>query len=238
MDSLTLALVAACVAGLVRGFTGFGSSLVIVPWLSAVYGPRTAVPVALLVELLLAVPFVPPATRHVDWPRIRLLCVAALVTVPLGAVLLATVDPDAIRWAISLVVVAAVGVLGLGWRYSGVPRPSLTLATGATSGILNGAVGLAGPPVVFYYLAGADTARAMRASFIVFFAWVDSIAVLSFALTGTISQEALVLALEMAVPYLLCAWAGARLFRVSDEARYRRIAMAVLLGVAVSTVPV
>jgi uncharacterized membrane protein YfcA len=237
VDHLTLALAAACVAGLVRGFAGFGSSLVLVPWLAALYGPRSAVPVALLVELLLAVPFVPPATRRVDWGRIRLLSVAAVATVPLGAVLLATVDPVAIRWAMSIVVVAAVGVLGLGWRYAGAPRPSLTVATGAASGMLNGAVGLAGPPVVFYYLAGTDTARTMRASFTVFFAWVDSLAMASFALTGTIGRDSVVLALQLAVPYLACAAAGARLFRRSDETRYRRVATGILLGVALSTMP-
>ena len=58
---------AALLAGVVRGFSGFGSALILSPSLSALYGPEVAVPVALLLEFALAGPFVPPAL-HVDRP--------------------------------------------------------------------------------------------------------------------------------------------------------------------------
>ena len=56
-------------AGVVRGFSGFGSALILSPSLSALYGPAVAVPVALLLELVLSGPFVPPAARLVDRRR-------------------------------------------------------------------------------------------------------------------------------------------------------------------------
>ena len=70
------AVVAALLAGVVRGFSGFGSALILSPSLSALYGPAVAVPVALLLELVLSGPFVPPAARLVDRRRTLLLCVA------------------------------------------------------------------------------------------------------------------------------------------------------------------
>src|SRR4051794_41965682 len=94
-------------AGLVRGFSGFGSALVLSPSLAALYGPQVAVPVALVLELALAVPLVPRVRHLVDWRRIALLCVAAPLTVPLGARLLAIVDPEALRWAIFALVFLA-----------------------------------------------------------------------------------------------------------------------------------
>ena len=89
-----------------RGFSGFGSALILSPSLSALYGPEVAVPVALLLELVLSGPFVPPAARLVDRRRTALLCVAAAVMVPVGAYLLSVVDERALRWAICALVFA------------------------------------------------------------------------------------------------------------------------------------
>ena len=126
---------AAVLAGALRGFSGFGSALVLAPTISALYGPRTAVPVALLLELLLSVPFVPPALRLVDRRRVAILCAAALVAIPAGAALLVAVDEDALRVAICAMVLVAAAVIGLGWRYHGRPSAAATAVTGGLSGL-------------------------------------------------------------------------------------------------------
>src|SRR3954462_2049073 len=98
--SFAAAVGAAILAGAVRGFSGFGSALILSPSLAALYGPAVAVPVALLLEFGLAGPFVPPALKVIDRARTGVLCVAAAVTVPVGAYLLSVVDERALRWAI------------------------------------------------------------------------------------------------------------------------------------------
>src|SRR3954471_16184989 len=188
---------AALLAGLVRGFSGFGSALVLSPSLSALYGPKIAVPVALVLELALAVPLVPRARRLVDWRRISLLCVAAALTVPLGARLLAVVDPHALRWAICALVFVAVALLAFGWNYEGRPHAAATAATGALSGLLGGSTGLSGPPVIFYELSGSAPTATVRASFMVFSAWVDIVALVSFAVTGTLAAEPFLIAVAL-----------------------------------------
>jgi uncharacterized protein len=233
-----MAVVAAVLAGGLRGFSGFGSALVLSPALSAVYGPETAVPVALLLELALAVPFVPPALRLIDRSRVALLCAAATAAIPLGAWILVAVDQDALRWAICAIVVVAVAILAFGWRYHGRPRAAVTAGTGVVSGLLSGSTGMSGPPVMFLYLSGADPAARMRASFIVYFAWVDIAALTAFAVAGALTGRALVLTLALVGPYLLAAAIGARFFGRSSEAFYRRLAIAVLLAVAVASLPV
>ncbi|HEX2105411.1 MAG TPA: sulfite exporter TauE/SafE family protein [Solirubrobacteraceae bacterium] len=231
------ALGAALLAGTVRGFSGFGSALILSPLLSALYDPATAVPVALLLELALAVPFVPPALRLADRARVALLCVAAAITVPAGAWLLVAVDEEALRWAICALVLTAVGILGFGWRHHGRPRPAATAATGALSGLLGGSTGLSGPPVIFYELSGTAPIPRVRANFMVFFAWIDVVALVAFAITGTLAGLPLVLSAVLVIPYLAAAAAGARAFRRAGEAFYRRLALAVLVCVAVVSLP-
>ena len=106
--------------------------------------------------------------------------------VPVGAYLLSVVDEQALRWAICALVFGAVAILGFGWRYHGRPSSAATAATGALSGLFGGATGMTGPPVIFYELAGSAPIERMRASFIIFFAWVDVIALVAFAVTGTL----------------------------------------------------
>jgi uncharacterized protein len=231
------AVVAAILAGVVRGFSGFGSALILSPSLSALYGPELAVPVALLLELVLSGPFVPPAARLVDRRRTALLCAAAAVMVPVGAYLLSVVDETALRWAICALVFAAVAILGFGWRYHGRPSDTATAATGALSGLFGGATGLTGPPVIFFELAGSAPIEQMRASFIIFFAWVDVIALTAYAITGTLGAHALLLCVLLIAPYLAAAGVGARLFGRASETFYRRLAVAILAAVAVVSLP-
>jgi uncharacterized membrane protein YfcA len=229
---------AALLAGVVRGFSGFGSALILSPSLSALYGPEVAVPVALLLEFALAGPFVPPALRVIDRRRTGLLCVAAAVTVPLGAYLLSVVDRETLRWAICGLVFVAVAILAFGWRYHGRPHDAATAATGALSGLFGGATGLSGPPVIFYELSGSAPIATMRASFMVFFAWVDVVALVSFAVTGTLAAQPLLTAVALVLPYLAAAGVGAKLFGRASESFYRRLAVVILALVAIVSLPV
>jgi uncharacterized membrane protein YfcA len=228
---------AAILAGAVRGFSGFGSALILSPSLAALYGPAVAVPVALLLEFGLAGPFVPPALKVIDRARTGLLCVAAAVTVPVGAYLLSVVDERTLRWAICGLVFVAVAILAFGWRYHGRPHAAATAATGALSGLLGGSTGLTGPPVLFYELSGSAPIATMRASFIVFFSWVDLIALVSFAITGTLAARTFLIAVALLVPYLAAAGVGAKLFGRASETFYRRLAVVILALVAIVSLP-
>jgi uncharacterized membrane protein YfcA len=228
---------AALLAGAVRGFSGFGSALILSPSLAALYGPAVAVPVALLLEFALAGPFVPPALRIVDRARTTLLCVAAALTVPVGAYVLSVVDERALRWAICGLVFVAVAILAFGWRYHGRPHTAATAATGALSGLLGGSTGLTGPPVLFYELSGSAPIATMRASFIVFFSWVDLVALVSFAITGTLGALTFLLTIALVAPYLAAAGIGAKLFGRASETFYRRLAVVILALVAIVSLP-
>lgn len=230
-----LSAAAVLLAGLIRGFAGFGSAMVMTPVLAALWTPAAAVPVTLLLELLVSAPLLPRAAPLVDWRRIGLLTAAAILAAPLGIWLLVGIDPGAMRWVISAIVLIAVAVLASGWRYSRRPGSGATLAAGGLSGVLNGLSGMGGPPIAFYYLSGPDGASAQRASFIVYFALVDAATVALFAAQGAFDGQAL-LRTAMLLPFLLLgAWIGARLFHRGGERAYRVVAFAVLVLIAIGS---
>jgi uncharacterized membrane protein YfcA len=225
--------VVACIAGMVRGFAGFGAAMVMTPIFSALYGPAVGVALCLMLEIAVALPVVPGVLGLVDWRRIGLMLVAAAVGVPLGNLVLTWAEPEPMRWAISAIVLGAVVLLASGWRYKGKPRPATTLAAGVSSGFLNGLAGMAGPPIAFYYLAGQENAAHVRANLTTYFVFVDLVAIATFASRSLIDWNTVVLAMFLAPAVMLGGVLGAKLFPLASENFYRRLALALLVGVAI-----
>jgi uncharacterized protein len=225
--------VVACIAGMVRGFAGFGAAMIMTPIFSALYGPAVGVALCLMLEIAVALPVVPGVLGLVDWRRIGLLLAAAVVGVPVGNLVLTRSDPEPMRWAISAIVLGAVVLLASGWRFSGRPRPVTTLAAGVSSGFLNGLAGMAGPPIAFYYLAGQESTAHVRANLTTYFVFVDLVAITTFASRSLIDWNTVVLALFLAPAVMLGGVLGAKLFPLASESFYRRLALALLVGVAI-----
>lgn len=223
------------IAGMVRGFAGFGAAMLMTPVFSALYGPETGVALCLLLEIAVALPLLPRAAAHVDWRRIGLLLAAAVVGAPLGNFVLTMVAPGPMRWAISAIVLSAVAMLASGWRFGGQPRPATTLVAGGVSGFLNGLSGMAGPPIAFYYLAGSDAAVKVRANLTTYFVFVDAVAVLVFFARDLVGWHTAVQGLFLAPAVMAGGLLGERLFPLASEVFYRRLALFLLVAVAIGS---
>ena len=112
---LAVGLGAALLAGLVRGFSGFGSAMILTPALSALYGPAAAVPLGMALEIFVTVPLLPGAAGLVEWRRIGALSLAASAAVPLGAWLLLNLPATPMRIAISAVIIGFVAINAFGF---------------------------------------------------------------------------------------------------------------------------
>jgi uncharacterized membrane protein YfcA len=225
----------ALAAGTVRGFSGFGAAMVMTPAFSALYGPPIGISLCLLLEIAVALPLLPRAIKYVDWHRIGVLLLAAVVGAPLGNLVLTQVAPEPMRWAISAIVLGAVALLASGWRFRGRPQPATTLAAGGMSGFLNGLSGMAGPPIIFYYLAGDETAERVRANLTTYFIFVDVVTLGVFSGRDLIGWNTGVLALWLVPAVVAGGLLGQRLFPLASEKFYRRLALFLLVAVAIGS---
>src|SRR5262249_27217557 len=106
-----IALAIAILAGVVRGFSGFGSAQIYIPLIAAVYSPRAAAVTLLIIDTLGAAPFAVPALARCTWPEVLPMFIAAAVAVPLGTWALLVIDPIVLRWFIAALVLSLVIVL-------------------------------------------------------------------------------------------------------------------------------
>jgi hypothetical protein len=233
-----IAALAAIVAATVRGFSGFGAGLIFVPIGAACFGPKVAAGVLFIVDSILILPFVAKAARLVDWRELAPLGMGAVLTVPLGAAALLTVDPTAIRWGISLAILVSVGALAAGWRYHGPTRAWLSLLVGSVAGFLSGAAQIPGPPVLIYWLGRRVVSATMRANAIVFFCFTTIVSGIAFALGGIFTAEVLSRALALFPVYAIGIFVGGRMFGLASEATYRRVAYGSILFAAIVSMPV
>jgi uncharacterized membrane protein YfcA len=226
---LGIAALVTALAGVMRGYSGFGTAVILAPAYSVLWGPQAGVPVMLLMELFVSVQLLPKALGEADRRLILPIGLAAVVATPLGAVVLLNADGDSLRRGIGIFVLVFGLLLMSGWRYHG-PRPlPLNLAIGTVSGLLKGATGISGPPVILYLLAGPDAAKRHRANLILFFASIAVISVVAPALAGLIGATVLVRTALLLPVLLLCVPIGARLFHVVPEVWYRRGALVFLV---------
>ena len=230
-----IAAAVSAVAGMVRGFAGFGAAMLMTPVFSALYGPAVGVALCLLLEIAVALPLLPRVVRYVDWRRIGLILLAAAVGAPFGNLVLTAISPEVTRWAISGIVLAAVAMLASGWRYHGKPHIAATLTAGGSSGFLNGLSGMAGPPIVFYYLAGTESVTQVRANLTTYFIFVDLIALSVFGARDLIGWSTLVEGVFLAPAVVIGGLLGERLFPLASEKFYRRLSLCLLVGVAIGS---
>ena len=98
------AMAVAALAGLTRGFSGFGGAMVYMPLIAAIYDPRIAAVTMLLVDFVSATPFAIPEVRRCTWREVAPLSVAMAVGLPLGTWRLLVLDPIVLRWCIAAMV--------------------------------------------------------------------------------------------------------------------------------------
>ncbi|MGR3490764.1 MAG: TSUP family transporter, partial [Shimia sp.] len=103
MPDIAVLIGAAILAGLVRGFSGFGTSMVFLPLAAQVLDPISAIVVLLVMDLFGPVPMLPRAWRD-GTPRepITMIAAAAL-TAPVGLWALTLMGAEGFRWGVSLI---------------------------------------------------------------------------------------------------------------------------------------
>jgi uncharacterized membrane protein YfcA len=232
-ELLAAAFAIAVAAGAVRGITGFGGALVMTPPLALLFGPVIAVPVALLLESLVAAPMLVHTRRQMRWRVIVPILATACATVPVGAYVLMTADPQALRRAIAAIVIVFSLLLLRGWRYAGRQRIATSIGVGALSGAMAGATSIGGPPVILYLLSGPDPVAMTRANLTLFVAVTSLAAIVALWANGVLGARAAWTGLALAPGYYAGLVAGTRAFARFNDARFRQFTL--LLLIAVST---
>jgi uncharacterized protein len=174
------------IATLIRSAFGFGEALIAVPLLAFAIPLNAAAPLAVLVSITIASIVVVQDWKHIHLRSAGWLLLSTLFGIPLGLLLLTSRHQGAVK--------AALGVVIIGFSiYSLIGRAPLELkrdsrgwllACGFCAGVLGGAYGMNGPPLVVYGAMRRWSAQHFRATLQGYFLPASIIGMTGYGLAG------------------------------------------------------
>jgi uncharacterized membrane protein YfcA len=181
------------IASFITSLTGFGYALVSTPFLLLFLPPQMVVPLVLFSSLPLSGMLVWEAYKDISLRRIGGWLSGAVVGGGIGVYSLATFPEETMKQVIGVItLVAAVSI----WLKPAQPfkREGLVGSmAGCLSGILGGASGMSGPPIVLFGLNQGWDYRGFRADMIGYFAVLHTGIVILFRNVGILNGETLAL---------------------------------------------
>jgi uncharacterized protein len=116
------------------------------------------------------------------------------------------------------------------WKLTprGLTAPGWGYGAGALAGLLGGAVGIPGPPVILYATAQEWSPRIMKANLLAFFVVNQLVTLIGFWWTDLLGVEVLWLAALLVLPAAIGVAVGVAVFNRIDAVRFRQILLVAL----------
>jgi uncharacterized membrane protein YfcA len=220
-------------AAIVRGYSGFGLSLLAITALSLLMPPATIIPSMFMLEIAASLHLLPGIWKDIHWRSLAPLIIGCAIGTPLGVWLLANVPAPPMQVALALFVLTAVCFLWQGFALKTMPGTAASGTVGAASGLANGAFGIGGPPAILFYFASPAGHVAGRASLIAYFLMTDVVGLAFLAQQALVTWDTVYMAAIFLPALILGNWIGARGFKSADPATFRKWVLILLAVLAV-----
>jgi uncharacterized membrane protein YfcA len=187
MDATAVWVVAVVfVATLIRSAFGFGEALVAVPLLALFLPVKTAAPLAVLVSITIAAVVVAQDWRKIHVRSVGWLVVSTMIGTPVGLMLLASRHQRAVMVTLAVLIMAFSVFSLVGKKPPELKSDSKRwiLGSGFCAGVLGGAYGMNGPPLVIYGAMRRWSAQHFRATLQGYFLPASIIGMFGYWLTG------------------------------------------------------
>ncbi len=220
-----------------EGITGFGCTVLAVPFVTMLVGLHMAVPMLVIIGTLIAIGIVLMDRRKVAWNEYGIIVVLMMIGVPIGLHASNVLPETTLRWVLAgfMVAVGIHGMIKQGMKYS--PPQKMSLANRLmlsifvpVGGVMQGAFGSGGPLLVIYATRAMPNRSIFRGTLCVVWITLNSVIIGSWVKNGLITADILCLT-AIALPFMLVGmFLGNRAHYRVDEVMFRRIVYGVLIA--------
>lgn len=220
------------VAGIVRGFSGFALSAMIMATAVVFLPPVALIPMLWWLELSASLLMLRGGWVDADRGTAIGLVVGSTAGWPIGLWLTVTLAVETSRLvALSIIVVLAASLLSKVKLPFLATRPGL-YGTGIVAGIVSGLAHVGGMVVALYVLASDAPARQMRGSLVLFLFLGSITSMITLLAFGVMDFSGISRGLAFALPTLFGVYMGQKLFTPALAQYYRPFCLTLLCGLA------
>lgn len=179
------------VASLFRSTLGFGESLIAVPLFLLFLPGQIAVPLSVMLSIVIALVIILQDHKHIHFRSAKWLILYAIPGIPLGIAILLYGNEMWIKVSLGILIVvyALYSLFASNLLHLKEDSKVWLFICGLLSGVLGGAYGLNGPPLVVYGNMRRWTAKHFRATLQAYFLPASLLGFIGYAYKGLIQTE-------------------------------------------------
>ena len=220
------------VAGVVRGFSGFALSALVMAAATWRLPPIELIPMLWFLELGSSLMLARGSVRDADIRLAFILVTGTWVGLPVGLSLTTTLPVETSRNVVLLLILGLAALQLARIRIPAMATQPGTVAAGFLAGIATGLGNIGGMVVALYVLARGDAARAMRGTMVIILFAGSLGGFIYLQLFGVMTEQSALRGALFVLPTLLGVWIGSRLFNPAMERFYKPVCLMLLIGLA------
>ncbi|MGH1576616.1 sulfite exporter TauE/SafE family protein [Planktotalea sp.] len=219
-------------AGVVRGFSGFALSALVMASAALILPPIQLIPICWWLELSASVLMARGGWQEADRRIVWGLVITSALGTPIGLWLTTSIDVESSK-LIALCVIITLAALQLAKiRIPALASRSGLYGAGLLAGIVTGLASVGGMVIALYVLSSDTPARKMRAALVLFLFLSSVTSLIWLFWFEMMNQQAITRGVVFAVPAIAGVYAGMKLFTPRFEPYYRPFCLTLLCGLS------
>jgi uncharacterized membrane protein YfcA len=220
------------VAGIVRGFSGFALSAIVMASAVIILPPVQLIPICWCLEMTASFLMAKGGWQEADRGVVMGLVIGSTVGVPFGVLLTTSISPEVSKLVVlSLIIVLALTQLAKIRLAFLATKPGL-YGSGFAAGVATGLASVGGMVIAIYVLSQNAAAAKMRAALVLFLFISSLTTVITLLWFGVMNSTAFARGLSLALPTMLGVMMGQWLFIPRFAAYYRPFCLSLLCALA------
>ncbi len=221
-------------AGIVRGFSGFALSAIVMASAATFIPPVQLIPICFWLELCASVLMARGGWQEADRSVVLGLVIGSAIGTPIGLALTVSMPVELSKLIVLILVIVLAVVQLAKLRIAFLATKAGLYISGLTAGVVTGLASVGGMVVALYVLSQDAPARKMRAALVLFLFVSSATSMIYLLYFEVMTMTAIKRAAVFAMPTFFGVMIGQRMFIPRLEPYYRPFCLTLLTGLAVA----
>ena len=235
-DIIIFGSIIVLIAGFFQGLTGFGFSIIAVPFFLKIISLQEIVPILVILSICTNFLIFFDCFRKLQITKNWILVLFGVLFVPFGSYSLLYLNPDYLKLFFGIIVIIFATLLFLNKSFSIKNEKIGFGVAGALGGFLNGCLSISGPPVVLFLANQGIEKDSFRANITFYFIVLNIIAIMTYLQNGLLNTVIFEKVLYFIPAMFLGGFVGIKISKKLNEKLFRKIALLLLILSGVWTI--